>query len=74
MSSVTVSTVVTASKQYSDLIGTTLLLFVGLLERTSCVFFLAGLGWGIALYHSIAYVGNNKPHGSEADSSLCSFF
>lgn len=49
MSSVTVSTVVTASKQYSDLIGTTLLLFVDLLERTSCVFFLAGLGCGIAI-------------------------
>lgn len=39
MSSVSVNAVVTASKQQSDLIRTTLLSFVGLLERESCGFF-----------------------------------
>lgn len=38
------SAVVTASKQQCDLIKTTLQPFVGLLERTSPVFSLAGLG------------------------------
>lgn len=44
MPSVTASTVVTASKQQSDLIRTVLQSFMGLLGRTSPVFFLAGLG------------------------------
>lgn len=44
MSSVTASTVVTASKQQSDWIRTVLQSFMDLLGRTSPAFFLAGLG------------------------------
>lgn len=73
-SSVIENTVVTASKQQSDLIKTTLQPLVGLLERTSPAFPVAGLGCcGAVLsqYYSVL-VENEKPTcDTETDSSLC---